>query len=166
MTTTGRAVGDAVSGTADRVSEVMNPDGGGNPGGGGNGGGNGNGGNGPGRSEGNIGGPPNGFGGSSVGSAPGLEGPSSVLRSLLNSVITTEATQSGSPTVTDPSGTRAASIESLIASAIETAKAFAFPLILMALVLLFLGAQNRMDREETKFVLAPLSAEEDLLSFQ
>ncbi|MEA2460080.1 MAG: hypothetical protein QOH90_257, partial [Actinomycetota bacterium] len=43
---------------------------------------------------------------------------------------------------------------------------FAFPLILMALVIGFVLLQNRLDGKDVKFALAPISSEQDLLSFR
>jgi hypothetical protein len=61
---------------------------------------------------------------------------------------------------------RSPSAGDLARSAAEAAERFAFPLILMALVLAFVVAQGRLDKGDGKLVHAPMTSEQDLLSFQ
>lgn len=70
------------------------------------------------------------------------------------------AVPSGDPV--DPSLTAG----DLARAAAEAAERFAFPLILMALVLAFVVAQGRVDKGDGRLTHAPMTSEQDLLSFQ
>lgn len=76
--------------------------------------------------------------------------------------------ESGGPLEThgDVASSGPPSLAELARDAAEAARRFAFPLILTLLVLGFLVLQDKIDSKETKLVLAPVSAEEDLLSFR
>jgi hypothetical protein len=63
-------------------------------------------------------------------------------------------------------GTGLPSAADLARSAAAAAQKFAFPLILMVLVIAFVIAQGRADKGDVKLVMAPMSSEQDLLSFQ
>jgi hypothetical protein len=54
----------------------------------------------------------------------------------------------------------------LAQAAIEAAGRVAFPLALGLMVVAFLMVQGRIDRKDAKLVLAPIDAEQELLSFQ
>ncbi|MQA99087.1 MAG: hypothetical protein GEU78_02135 [Actinobacteria bacterium] len=56
-------------------------------------------------------------------------------------------------------------VERLTQAAVEAAKTFAFPAILIGLVAGFVLVQNRIDRADPKLVFAPVSSEQDYLSF-
>jgi hypothetical protein len=53
----------------------------------------------------------------------------------------------------------------LAEAALEAAKAFAFPAILIGLMVGFVLVQNRIDHRDPKLALAPVSSEHDYLSF-
>jgi hypothetical protein len=57
-------------------------------------------------------------------------------------------------------------ITQLADAAVEATKKLAFPLGLALMVGAFLMVQGRIDRKDAKLVLAPISSEQDLLSFQ
>ncbi|MCA1703173.1 MAG: hypothetical protein LC808_07830 [Actinobacteria bacterium] len=85
----------------------------------------------------------------------------------LRAALTAATAQATSPTVaTVLSGSEGITARELAQAAGEAAKRFAFPLILMALVVGFVLLQNRMDGKDVKFALAPVSSQQDLLSFR
>jgi hypothetical protein len=55
--------------------------------------------------------------------------------------------------------------ERLAQAALEAAKAFTFPAILIGLVVGFVLVQNRIDHKDPKLAFAPVSSEQDYLSF-
>jgi hypothetical protein len=79
-------------------------------------------------------------------------------KSRRESVILTNASASAPP--------RETFITQLADAAVEATKKLAFPLGLALMVGAFLMVQGRIDRKDAKLVLAPISSEQDLLSFQ
>ena len=69
-------------------------------------------------------------------------------------------------TTAAPPGDDQSVIERLAQAAAEAAKRFAFPLALSLVVGGFLMLQNRLDNRDRKLALAPVDAEQDLLSFK
>jgi hypothetical protein len=55
--------------------------------------------------------------------------------------------------------------ERLAKGALEAAKAFTFPAILIGFMVGFILVQNRIDHTDPKLALAPVSSEQDYLSF-
>jgi hypothetical protein len=136
-------VGGIVQQAKDTVDGVVNPGGGGSGGGTGGGSGGGSGG----ASGGDKGGKRHHAG--PVGSSP--------ARGFTSTLNTTPATTNDATKATVGAHRRSTVLRSIGGTVVRTAKQLSFPLILAVIVALFVAIQNRVDRNDPKLALAPLT---------
>lgn len=90
-------------------------------------------------------------------------------RSALDRLLAFEKGQEGARSI-DPASFTASNSEPLLTqvaqAAVEAARKLGFPMVLTLMVIAFLIVQGRIDRKDAKLALAPISSEEELLSFQ